>query len=199
MKKMVFVVGLLVSLTMQAADNANTVPEKIQLCVACHGPDGNSSNPLWPNIAGQHSGYLKKQLYDFKLGKSRNAPTMSAIVSTLTDQDITELAAYYAKQPLAEGRVPKKYLSRGEQLYRGGDTDKHISACIACHGPRGTGNAQAGFPLLSGQHALYTIQQLQAFRDKNRQNDLNEIMRDISVRMNDDDMKAVAYYIQGLH
>jgi cytochrome c553 len=199
MKKTVFFIALFGSFAIQAADIATTAPAKATLCVACHGQQGNSTNPQWPNIAGQHSAYLNKQLHDFKVGKTRNAATMAAIVATLTDEDMLELSDFYAKQPLAQGSMPAKYLKRGEALYRGGDLDKHISACIACHGPRGTGNGQAGFPVLSGQHAPYTIQQLQAFKDKTRTNDLNEIMRDISIRMDKDDMEAVAYYIQGLH
>lgn len=199
MKIMVLIVALSGAIAVHAADTTNTVPEKAALCMACHGPQGNSSNPDWPNIAGQHSGYLSKQLHDFKQGKKRTAPTMAAIVAGLNDKDIAELANYYAKLPLAEGSVPEKYLQRGEQLYRGGDSSKHITACIACHGPKGTGNAEAGFPSLSGQHAPYTILQLQAFKDKTRQNDLNGIMHDISSRMDPDDMTAVAWYIQGLY
>lgn len=198
MKIMVLLVALSGSIAIHAADNANTIPEKAVLCSACHGPQGNSSNPEWPNIAGQHSAYIKKQLHEFKQGKTRNAPTMAAIVASLSDDDMTVLANYYSAQPVLESSVPEKYLHRGEQLYRGGDLDKHISACIACHGPKGTGNAEAGFPLLSGQHAPYTILQLQAFKNKTRQNDLNGIMHDISARMDPDDMKAVAWYIQGL-
>ena len=84
-------------------------------------------------------------------------------------------------------------------MYRGGDFNKHITACIACHGPKGTGNAQAGFPSISGQHAAYTIQQLQDFKEGKRKNDLNSIMRDISARMSIEDMEAVANYIAGLY
>lgn len=177
----------------EAGQNKSTV------CTACHGPQGISTNPEWPNLAGQHEKYFVKQLKDIKEGKSRSAPTMTAIVANLNEQDIDDLAAYYAKMPVAEGSTPEKYLKRGEQLYRGGDLNKHIAACIACHGPKGSGNAQAGFPLLSGQHAAYTIMQLQAFKDGKRTNDLNQIMQDISSKMSPEDMEAVAYYIQGLY
>ena len=199
MKKMVLVLALLGSIAVQAADIANSPPAKATLCVACHGPLGNSTNPQWPNIAGQHKSYLYKQLLDYKKGTTRRSATMAAIVSTLTDQEMKDLATFYASQPIAEGKTPAKYLKRGEQLYRGGDFDKHITACIACHGPRGTGNAQAGFPSLSGQHAPYLIMQMQEFKDKKRHNDLNEIMRDISSRMDAEDIEYVAYYIQGLY
>lgn len=200
MKKMVFAVALLGTLIVHAAGNPdNTMGEKAALCVACHGQQGISLNPEWPNIAGQHASYLRKQLQDFKQGKTRSAPTMAAMVSTMSEEDMGMLAAFYANQPVAEGSTPEKYLKRGEQLYRGGDFKKKITACIACHGPKGTGNAQAGFPALSGQHAPYTIQQLQLFKTHKRSNDLNAIMQDISARMSKKDMAAVAYYIQGLH
>lgn len=178
---------------------AGEVPAKASLCVACHGETGISANPIWPNLAGQHAGYLLKQMQDIKEGKTRNVPVMAALVSGLSVAEMQELAEYYALQEPPQGKTPKKYLKRGEELYRGGDFNQHISACIACHGPKGTGNGQAGFPLLSGQHAEYTVLQLQAFKEKKRQNDLNAIMRDISARMSTEDMTAVAYYIQGLH
>lgn len=168
-------------------------------CAACHGQTGVSTNPLWPNLAGQHASYLIHQLEDFKKGITRNAALMTALSASLTEQEFKDLADFYAKQPLPHGTTPEKFLKRGELLYRGGDFDKQITACIACHGPKGTGNAQAGFPVLSGQQALYTIQQLQAFKDGKRSNDLNSIMRTISSRMSQEDMEAVAYYVQGLH
>lgn len=109
------------------------------------------------------------------------------------------MAVYYAKMSLAQGRTPEQFLKHGEQIYRGGDFAKGITACITCHGPKGTGNIQAGFPMLSGQHAAYTLQQLKAFKDGQRKNDLNHIMQDISARMSQDDMEAVAHYIEDLH
>jgi cytochrome c553 len=199
MKKILIIFGLLSAMAAQAAVPSSPVPEKASLCVACHGPQGNSINPQWPNIAGQHPSYFLKQLHDFKQGKTRNAPTMTTIVRSLSEEDMVALADYYSKLPVAKGSTPQKYLARGEKLYRGGDMDKHITACLACHGPQGLGNDQANFPLLSGQNAAYTIQQLQAFKDKTRTNDLNSIMHDISSRMDKDDMEAVSYYIQGLH
>lgn len=174
-------------------------PAKVALCTACHGQLGISTNPEWPNLAGQHASYLIKQLQDFQTANSRNVVTMTRLSSTLTEIEIKELADFYARQPLPKGNTPEKYFKRGELLYRGGDFAKHITACIACHGPQGTGNAQAGFPVLTGQHAQYTILQLQAFKNGKRSNDLNSIMRDISARMSQEDMEAVAYYVQGLH
>ncbi|MCX7115555.1 MAG: c-type cytochrome [Gammaproteobacteria bacterium] len=174
-------------------------PYQLGTCMACHGGNGKSLNPAWPNIGGQHAPYLLKQLQDMKAGKTRAAPVMTGILSQLTEPDLQALALYYAAQPQATGVTPEAYVKRGELLYRGGDFKRHVSACIACHGPGGEGNAQAGFPVLSGQHAPYTIQQLKAFSVGTRHNDVNSIMRDMSHRMSENDMQAVAYYIQGLY
>lgn len=199
MKKIAFIVLLILNGANYAADKQIIAPEKAALCASCHGQQGISTNPQWPNIAGQHASYLIKQLNDYKNIKTRNVPIMTTIASQLNEVEMTELSNYYAKQPLAKGSTPEQYVKRGEQLYRGGDLDKHIAACIACHGPKGIGNAQAKFPLLSGQNQAYTLLQLQAFKNKKRTNDLNSIMQDISQRMSEEDMKAVSYYIQGLH
>lgn len=199
MKFFVFALALLSAVLANATEAQDPLLQKTALCLACHGPTGVSSNPQWPNLAGQHATYLLKQLHDFKEGKARNAATMTPLVANLSDEEMAALANFYAQQPLAEGKTAAKYLKRGEELYRGGDVDKHIAACIACHGPKGTGNGQAGFPSLSGQHALYTLQQLQDFKAQKRKNDLNSIMRDLSARMSDEDMAAVASYIQGLY
>ena len=199
MKKIAFLLALCSTIAAFAGGDYQAGQEKSTVCAACHGPKGVSVNPAWPSLAGQHAAYLVKQLHDFKNTQSRDAPTMAPLVTNLSDQDMRDLAFFYASQPLPEGITPPKYLKRGEQLYRGGDFSKHITACIACHGPAGKGNAQANFPALSGQQAIYTAQQLQAFKDHKRNNDLNSIMRDISSRMSSDDMQAVANYVAGLH
>ncbi|KTD52916.1 c-type cytochrome [Legionella quateirensis] len=199
MKKLALTLILCIPAVIYAQENPQTGQNKAQVCAACHGQQGISPTPEWPNLAGQHKQYLVKQLKDMKAGTLRIAPTMTAMIANLNEQDMNDLASFYAKMPLAEGATPKKYLQRGEQIYRGGDFNKHITACIACHGPKGTGNAQAGFPVLSGQKAAYTVMQLQAFKDGKRTNDLNHIMRDISDRMTQDDMEAVAHYIEGLY
>lgn len=199
MKKLVLALMLCVSFSIFAAEHTATDANKAIVCSACHGQEGNSTNPQWPNIAGQHPKYFIKQLNDMKDNAVRDAPTMSALAATLSKQDMDDLATYYAKMPIAQGSTPKEFLQRGEQLYRGGDFSKRIAACIACHGPQGRGNAQAGFPVISGQHAAYTVLQLLAFKDGKRKNDLNHIMQDISSRMSQEDMEAVAHYIEGLH
>lgn len=182
-----------------AEENPQTIQDKAQVCFACHSAQGLGLSPEWPNLGGQHKKYLLKQLIDIKQNTERTVPVMSALMANLNQQDIDDLATYYAKMPVAQGTSPEKFLRRGEQLYRGGDFNKHITACIACHGPKGTGNGEAGFPSLSGQHAAYTVMQLHAFKDRKRSNDLNHIMQDISSRMDTEDMEAVAHYIEGLY
>ncbi len=199
MKKIAFVFAALYTFLSFAAGNYQAGQEKSAMCAACHGATGISTNPAWPSLAGQHATYLVKQLRDLKLAKTRNAPVMASMVSNLSDQDMDDLAIFYATQAIPESSTPEKYLKRGEQLYRGGDFNEHITACIACHGPTGKGNAQAGFPVLSGQQAVYTVQQLDLFKTHKRSNDLNSIMRDISARMTTEDMVAVANYVAGLH
>lgn len=199
MKKIAFLLTLWITSATFAAGDYQAGQEKSTTCAACHGPTGVSVNPMWPSLAGQHASYLAKQLRDFKNKQQRDAPMMTALAASLSEQDIEDLAAFYARQPIPENTTPEKYVKRGEQLYRGGDFSQHITACIACHGPTGNGNAQANFPVLSGQQAAYTTLQLQAFKDKKRSNDLNSIMRDISGRMSTDDMEAVAHYVAGLH
>ena len=198
MKKMVFFLALFNPWATFAAGVYQAGQEKSITCAACHGPAGVSVNPIWPSLAGQHPAYLVKQLNDFKQ-KNRNNPVMSPMAANLSQQDMEDLAIFYAKQPIPQGKTVKKYLARGEQLYRGGDFNTHITACIACHGPKGTGNAQAGFPVMSGQQAAYTILQLQAFKSGQRHNDLNSIMHDISGKMSKKDMEAVANYMAGLY
>lgn len=169
------------------------------VCIACHGADGNSLNAIWPSLAGQSPRYLVAQMKAFKDGKLRNNPSMAPMMAPLSEQDMINVAAYYSSQKRVIGAANKVNLKRGELIYRGGDEKKHISACIACHGPKGLGNAQAGFPSLSGQHAAYILEELNDYKAGRRTTDINQIMQQIAKRMSQDDMKAVANYISGLH
>lgn len=174
---------------------------KSKMCATCHAEDGNAANPVWPKLAGQNAQYLSKELFDFRLGAKdgREDPVMTPVAQKLTDQDILDLAAYYQSLSCHIGTTDPKTLSLGQKLYRGGDLAKGIPACSACHSPNGYGNAPAAFPALSGQHADYVIAQLQAFKSGKRRNDLNHMMRDIAAKMSDEEMTAVANYVQGLH
>jgi len=182
----------------QAAGDASAGAKKAQTCAACHGPDGNSSNPVWPSLAGQHAEYILKQLQDFKSGKRENAQ-MSPMAVNLGEQDMLDLAAHFSTQKIKPGSADPALVENGQKIYRAGNSDTGIPACMACHGPAGGGNPAAGYPAVAGQHAAYTQTQLKAFRDGQRTNDLNEVMRTITGRMTDDETRAVSGYMQGLH
>ena len=170
-------------------------------CAACHGDNGISLNPTWPKLAGQNPKYLAAQLYEFKKGPegNRNNAVMYGIAMTLSDSDIEDLAAYYASLKSNVGLTQDKYLDLGRNIYRGGNMEIKMQACISCHGPNGQGNYAAAIPMLSGQHSQYTYQQLKNFQASVRSNDYNKMMRNIVHRMSDEEMKAVASYIEGLY
>ena len=175
--------------------------EKSVACAACHGQEGISPSPIWPNLAGQHANYISKQLYEFKKGATgnRNNSIMYGISLTLSDDDISDLSDYYSSLKGSVGTTADEYLTLGQNVYRGGNMEYKIQACIACHGPTGQGNGPASIPSLSGQHADYLYSQLKNFQNGNRSNDPNKMMRNIVHRMTDDELKAVSEYIQGLY
>ncbi|OBS09206.1 c-type cytochrome [Acidihalobacter prosperus] len=167
-------------------------------CAACHGATGSGFNPQYPNLAGQNYRYLVKQLTEFKSGKRRNA-TMNGMAAKLSDEDIRHLAAYFASQSPKAAAGDRRLVKAGEAVYRGGDFGRAVPACMACHAPNGVGNAPAGYPRLAGQHAEYVFAQLEAFAKGTRDNDPNQMMRDIASRMSEQQMRAVAQYMQGLY
>ncbi len=175
-----------------------TANEKTKTCAACHGVDGNSVNPVWPKLAGQHAEYIFKQLKDFHSGARKNVQ-MSPLAAPLSEEDMQDIATYYSSQKIKIGHASAKTLPLGEQIYRAGDASKGLPACMACHGPSGAGNPAALYPALSGQHAEYTKIQLLAFRDNKRTNDTNKAMQIVSEKMTTEEIDAVANYIQGLH
>jgi cytochrome c553 len=159
--------------------------------------DGNSPIPVNPSLAGQHPGYLYKQLADFKAGRRKNA-AMNAMVANLSDDDLRNLAAYFAAQkPMAGTAKDRALVAAGQRLYRGGNSETGVPACSGCHSPDGAG-VPAQYPRLAGQHGDYTVAQLQSFRNGDRDNDPNAMMRMIASRLNDKDMAAVAQYVAGL-
>jgi cytochrome c553 len=175
--------------------------QKSGVCVACHNSDGNSTAPAWPKIAGQHEAYLIKQIQEIRKGDQgkRPNPAMYAFVEKLSDQDIEDLAAYYVSQKQAPGEAQKSLVESGRKIYHGGIVSKGIPACAGCHGPNGAGNKLAKYPSVSGQHAEYNETQLKNFKAGQRSNDPNEIMRGISAKMSEEEMKAVSSYMSGLH
>jgi cytochrome c553 len=201
MKKIAIATCVLLGLTgiAQASGDPAIGKEKSMICGACHGADGNSTVPNFPKLAGQGEGYLAKQLKEFKDG-IRKDQVMSAQAAAVNEADIPHLAAYFASQQQTPDTAASQELAtRGQRLFMGGDVANGIPACAACHGPNGAGNPAARFPSLDGQHALYTVTQLQRFKSGERANDPNQMMRTTVARMSEDEMKAVAEYIAGLH
>ena len=170
--------------------------EKSATCQGCHGADGNSYGPEWPHLAGQHSSYIIKQVKNFQSG-SRTDPTMSAMVVGLVPKDIEDIAAYFSSKSItAEAeKNDAAIVLTGRNMYKGGSSYKGIPACAGCHGPNGVGNSPAVFPSVAGQRVDYLIKTLKDFRSGARSNDPNSIMRNIAVKMSDNDIKAVATYI----
>lgn len=190
-------VGLIPNLLLAQGDAA-AGQAKSALCGSCHGADGNSPLAMNPKLAGQSARYMVKQLQDFKSG-ARAGATMAAMVLSLSDQDMEDLAAWYSsQQPTIQGADPES-IELAERLYRAGNSEIEVAACSACHSPTGKGNAPAGFPLLSGQHAEYTLQQLKDFRSGARENDGSAMMRTVVERLTDKELEALASYVSGLN
>lgn len=168
-------------------------------CGACHGADGNSVNPVWPSIAGQHPTYIAEQLQAFK-GGQRVEPLMLGQVMMLSDEDMRNLAVYYSEMPAAAKAVADaSVVDRGQRIYRGGDRESGTPACNACHGPTGRGNPAASVPSVKGQYAVYAAAQLRAYASGARKSDgPTRVMRDIAAKLSDEDIDAVASYMQGL-
>jgi cytochrome c553 len=201
MKKLAFAILVMLGAvsTASAAGDAAAGKSKSMTCAACHGADGNSMVPTFPKLAGQHASYIEKQLHNFK-AQERKDPTMNGMAAPLSDQDIADLAAYFSSHTVSIGAptdVEKAKL--GKKLFEGGDKKRGISACMACHGPTGSGNPGAKFPSLKGQHPAYIIKALKDFRTGTRANDPAKMMRDIAAKMSDKDIENVAQYISGLH
>jgi cytochrome c553 len=194
---------LLISATLAAANTtAPAAPPDLakgqataQVCAACHTADGSRGSPANPIIAGQHPEYLVKQLQEFKSGKRNNA-VMKGFASTLSDQDMKNVAAFYASKSAKPGFAKDKELVKlGERIWRGGIADKAVPACAGCHGPNGAG-IPAQYPRMGGQHADYTEAQMIAFRSGARAN--NAQMSAIAAKLSDREIRAVADYAAGL-
>ncbi len=171
---------------------------KVDSCQACHGADGNSLIPSNPKLAGQGEKYLLKQLHDVQRGE-RVIGMMVGQLNHFNDQDLADIAAFYAEQTQTQSFSEEKWVTLGREIYRNGNHQRGIPSCTGCHGPSGSGNAPAGFPMLAGQHAEYLAIQLRHFSVGNRNNDGGgKVMRDIAERMNENEIQAVASYIAGL-
>jgi cytochrome c553 len=191
-----------------AAGSVEAGATKSAVCAACHGPNGNSVNPEWPNLAGQNAAYIVEQLAMFK-SRKRNNPIMQPIVDAVPEEDFADIAAYFAAQTPAGLEADPSYWKAGEALYRAGDAARNIPACGACHGPAGQGNPAAGYPALRAQHSVYTAKQLQDYVSGNRYRDATDtktvhatrnspMMSTVAARLSPEDVRNLASYLQGL-
>jgi cytochrome c553 len=186
--------------------------DKVAACGACHGADGNSVDPQYPKLAGQHERYIARQLALYKSGE-RNNPIMMGFAATLSPQDMRDVGAHFAALTSRPGTADetvvasgpnsgKKFFQVGEKIWRGGDRARGIPACMACHGPAGSGNPGPSYPALAGQHANYTALQLQAFRAGTVYGtgaNANAIMAGVAKYLSDEEIQSLATYIEGLH
>ncbi|RLA02986.1 MAG: cytochrome c4 [Gammaproteobacteria bacterium] len=195
-QSIIFVLFLLLSTNILSAADAVAGKNKSIVCGACHGPDGNSFNPVWPSLAGQNATYLAKQLTDFRDGK-RTDVQMAPMAAALTDADIADIAAYFSSMELKSGSTDEKYVALGSQIYTGGL--EGVMACTGCHGPDGAGLEAAGFPQVSSQQTQYVINQLNNFKNGIRANDASTMMSSIAANMSEEQITAVANYLSGLH
>lgn len=174
------------------------------VCAGCHSADGNSIIPINPSLAGQHAEYITKQLKEFKMPDEetpaiRNSPVMSAMVAALSEDDMKDLAAFYAQQTPTTGistETDEEVLELGKIIYHGGNIENNVPACASCHSPDGSG-IPPHYPKLSGQHADYTFAQLDAFNNEIRSND-DGVMKQVMSRMSPREKRAVSEYISGL-
>src|SRR5471030_1711056 len=189
--------GTLVTTAALPAPSVEAGATKAATCQACHGANGNSTNPEWPSLAGLGADYIADQLNNFKTGK-RASPVMMPMTVNLTADDMADLGLYFDSLTNTGLEADPSYWQAGEKLYRGGDQTRGIPACMACHGPTGKGNEPAKFPALRGQHSVYTIKQLTDYASGARNTGPNNIMTTIAKRLSTDDMKNLASYAQGM-
>lgn len=180
-----------------AAGSKEAGQAKAATCSACHGMDGTSMGPEWPNLAGQHETYIVRQLTAFHGGQRQN-PLMSPMAMILTEQDMADLAAYFSSQPIRGGETDASRAKLGQRVYRSGNIDAKVMACAGCHGPTGLGNAPAAYPSLQGQKAAYVALQLRAYKAGTRTTDPNQMMRNMAAALSEEEIDAVASYVQGL-
>lgn len=186
---------------------------KAGACTACHGLDGNATDPtLYPRIAGQSERYIATQLALFKSGERANA-IMQPFATALSAQDMRDIGAYYATQTSGAGIADDtviasgpnkgmKFYEVGQKLYRSGDTRRDIPACMACHGPTGAGNPGPAYPHVGGQQAWYTARRLQEYRTGTttvRDAALFNVMSTVAKSLTDEEIQSLSSYMQGLH
>jgi len=190
---------LAASLVTIGAGNADSGKDKVATCAACHGQDGNSMVGLWPSLAGQNVNYLVRQLQHIKSGK-RAIIEMIGSLDNFAQEDLEDIAAFYASQNNAIGQATPDKVELGTKLYYSGSLEKGVPACTACHSPKGKGNSPAGYPLLSGQQSDYIAKALKNYRTGERNNDeSSQMMMAIAYKLDDVEIDALSSFINGLH
>ena len=175
--------------------------EKSAVCAACHSLDGNSEIPEWPKLAGQHADYAARQTRMVR-DQVRDVPEMYPMVMNLSDQDIADIAAFYAEQTLQPGVADEELVELGQRIYHDGNRETGVPACAACHGPSGEGIPGAYYPLIRAQHADYTADRLQRYRGGETNGDddpFSAMMVGVAARLTDEEINAVSSYIEGLY
>lgn len=181
------------------AGDAAAGKNKSASCGGCHGFDGNSPIAMYPKLAGQNEAYIVKQINDYRADTTRKNEIMKGMIASLSDADAADIGAYFQAQNVsAAATFDESKIAAGREIYKGGDLQKGIPACQACHGPNGAGTAGIGYPAVGGQYVDYTLAQLKAFKDGTRANDDKRLMRDIVANMSEEDMVAVSNYMASL-
>jgi cytochrome c553 len=189
--------GTLATTSALPAPSAEAGATKAATCQACHGANGNSTNPEWPSLAGLGADYIADQLNNFKTGK-RSSPVMMPMAVNLTADDMADLGMYFDSLTNTGLEADPSYWAAGEKLYRGGDQARGIPACMACHGATGKGNEPAKFPALRGQQSTYVVKQLNDYASGTRATGPNGIMQSIAKRLSPEDVRNLASYLQGI-
>ncbi len=200
MKRSLIAVLVVIGLTgaggVQAAGDVAAGKARSVVCMACHGHSGNSFNPMWPKLAGQHPNYIRRQLKAFKTGARYN-PIMAPMALPLDEKAIADLAAYFSSEKRTAGAVSGK-IEQGKQIYYAGIPAKGVVACGTCHGPEGYGNPGADLPNIASQHALYVGKALKDYRAKKRTTDPGGLMQMVAAKMTDAEIDLVARFVQSL-
>jgi cytochrome c553 len=191
------ITGVIISTSALPAGNPEAGATKAAVCAACHGANGNSTNPEWPSLAGLGADYIAEQLKNFKDGKRAN-PVMMPMAASLSPDDMADIGAYFDSLPNTGLEADPSFWQAGEKLYRGGDAGRQIPACLACHGPTGRGNDPAKFPALRGQQSGYVVKQLNDYASGTRTTGPNGVMQTIAKRLSPEDIRNLASYIQGI-
>jgi len=189
------------SLQAVAEGDAAAGQAKSAICAACHGVDGNSAVPNWPKLAGQHASYMERQTALIQSG-ARPVPEMMGIVAAMSEQDFSDIAAYFSSQTNNGGVADESIAALGQRIYRAGNAETGVPACMSCHGPAGEGNPLAGYPALAGQHSMYTAKMLTGFRNGDNWGEddgPSHIMNGSAANMTDEEITAVSSFIQGLY